>query len=182
MDVRFLPLTEFHRVQFYRLITLVCLVAMAGLTLVSVFADARTSPKDALFLVVLISALAWRFALEWRWVEWSGPAFALNDELVVSHADSHRHVPLTDIASLNSRHLWLMARRYRSWSDHLAVVQLTLHSGERLYTLVESSVLAFPAGKHSVAALQAAVLAAKVKRVNNASGDNPAPATAPNVL
>lgn len=182
MDVRFLPLTEFHRVQFYRLITLVCLVAMAGLTLVSVFAGAPTSAKEALFLVVFISALAWRFALEWRWVERSGPAFVLDDELVISHPGSHRQVPLANIASLGSRHLWLMARRYRSWSDHLALVQLTLHGGERLYTLVECGVLEFPAGKHSVAALEAAVLAAKVKRVNNASGDNPAPATPPNVL
>lgn len=169
MDVRFLPLPEFHRVQFYRLITLACLLLMVVLTLFGMADNARTSLKDALYIAGVIGGFAWRFALEWRWVDRCGPAFVLNDELVISHADRHRQFPLANIAAIRSRHCWLMARRYRSWSEHVAVLQVTLHNGERVYTLVESGVLEFPAGKHSVAALQAAVLEAKVKRAGVAA-------------
>ena len=163
MDARFLPLNEFHRVHFYRLFTLVCLVGMLLMTLFSVASGAHTSRGDVVFIGVVMGAMAWRFALEWRWVNQCGPAFVLNNELVISHNDSHRQIPLANIAMLSSRHCWLMARRYRSWRDHLAIVEITLHSGERLCTLVDSGVLEFPAGKQSLTALRAAVLEAKVK-------------------
>jgi hypothetical protein len=45
----------------------------------------------------------------------------------------------------------------------VAFLQVTLTNGERIHTLVESRVFEFPAGKRTLRAMQAAVLAAKTK-------------------
>ena len=62
-------------------------------------------------------------------------------------------------------------REYGKMPDGVMVKEFTLHNGERVYTLAESAVFESPAAKHSLAAIQAAVLAAKVK---STAADRPA--------
>jgi len=45
----------------------------------------------------------------------------------------------------------LMARRYRSWSECIAFLNITLTNGKRVHTMVESAALEFPAGKRDLA-------------------------------
>lgn len=160
MDIRFLDLTEFQRVHFYRFITLAILAAASILTLASL-PDLSASER---LLVPCILLLCGRFAVEWLRVQKSAPAFIHNDELVLSSADGHRQIPLRDIRTVTSSHSIFMVRRYRSWSDHLAFLEITLNSGERVHTLIESAVFERPAGKQALAAVKTAVLAAKMKR------------------
>jgi hypothetical protein len=104
-----------------------------------------------------------RFAVEWRRLSKCAPACIHDDELIVSGASSHRQIPLQEIRSITSSHSIFMVRRYRSWTDHLAFLEFTLSSGERVHTLVESAVFEFPAGKRSLLQMRQAVLAAKRK-------------------
>ncbi|MBB2494858.1 hypothetical protein H3H51_07475 [Pseudomonas sp. UL070] len=163
MDIRLLPLTEFHSVYFFRMITLAILVLLGGFTL---FHLTATPLSEITVVALCVLLMAWRFTVEWLRVGKSAPAFIHNDELVVSSADGHRQIPLTKIRSITSRHSLFMVRRYRSWSEHLAFLQLTLHSGERIHTLAESAVLEFPAGKQTLSALRTAVLDAKTKSLS----------------
>ncbi|MEK1907481.1 MAG: hypothetical protein AAAB13_17020 [Pseudomonas sp.] len=163
MDIRLLPLTEFHSVYFFRMITLACLALLGAFPL---FHLGNMPLSEIALLALCVLPMAWRFTVEWLRINQSAPAYIHDDELVVSSADSHRQIPLTKISSITSRHSIFMVRRYRSWSEHLAFVQLTLHSGERIHTLAESAVLEFPAGKQTVGALRAAVLAAKTKSIS----------------
>ncbi|TBU82147.1 hypothetical protein DNK06_06440 [Pseudomonas daroniae] len=160
MDIRFLTFPEFHRVYFYRSITLTILAAIGGLILIK---GPDTPLPDLLLAGAFLFIMVWRFAVEWRRLKKSGPASIHNDELFISSAAGHRQIPLAKIGSVRSKHSIFMVRRYRSWVEHLAFVEFTLNTGERLYTLVESAVFEFPAGKKTLATLQAAVLAAKIK-------------------
>lgn len=163
MDIHFLPLTEFHRVYFYRLITLAILVVM-GVMILLKLGDAKLS--ELALLAALLLPMVWRFTVEWFRVQRAQPAFIHDDELVVSSANSHRQVPLTTIRSIKTKHCIFMTRRYRSWpNEHVAFLEVILNNEERVSTLIESSVLEFPAGKKTLRALQAAVLAAKTKSI-----------------
>lgn len=160
MEVRFLPQTEFDNVHFYRAVTLLILLAMAVFTLIKVF-----SGVVALFSVLpLCLLLGGRFAVEWRRVSKAERAFIDKGELVLCGQDSHRQIALETISSVRSRHSLFMVRRYRSWSEHLAFVEFTLANGERVPTLAESRVLERPAASGTLAAVESAILAAKVKR------------------
>ena len=108
-----------------------------------------------------------RFAVEYVRVKKCGPAFIHNDELVITRDAGHRQIPLTRIRSVTSKHSLFMVRRYRSWTDHLAFLQVTLNNGERVYTLAESKVFEYPAGQNTLNAIQAAVLAAKTKSLTS---------------
>ncbi|MGY4534516.1 hypothetical protein ACVW0Y_003656 [Pseudomonas sp. TE3786] len=158
MDIRFLTLLEFQSVHFYKLITLVILL-VAGVMFLLGLPDMKRGELMVLAPVLLV--MAWRFAVEFLRLKKAGPAFVHNGELVVSHGDTHRQISLSNIRSVKSQHSIFLVRRYRSWSEHLAFVQFTLNNGERVYSLVESAVLEFPAGKATLAAIQAAVLEAK---------------------
>ncbi|MDH1261844.1 hypothetical protein [Pseudomonas sp. GD03944] len=160
MDIRFLTLMEFQRVYFYRFITLAILAAIG---LVILFGAATAPVSDLLFVGGVLLLMGWRFGVECLRLKKCGPAFIHNDELVISRDANRRQIPLTNIRSVTSKHSFFMVRRYQSWSDHLAFLEFTLNTGERVYTLVESAVFERPAAKQSLAALQAAVLAAKVK-------------------
>ncbi len=160
MDLRLLTLPEIHKVHFYRLITLVCLAAIGVMT---VFALLEKPNTEAKVLSLVIFVMLWRFGWEWVVVSRCTPVFVHGDELVVASEHSNRRIALTQVRSVTSRHAIFMTRRYRSWSEHLAFVQLTLNTGERVYTLAESGVFEFPAGKVTLAALQAAVLEAKTR-------------------
>ncbi|MBD9484789.1 hypothetical protein IB229_17540 [Pseudomonas sp. PDM14] len=160
MDVRLLTFLEFSNVHFYRVITLAILLPVCGLSLINLI---NTGQTDALLMSIGAFILMARFSVEWRRVRQSAPAFLHEDELIISRADGHRRIPLASIRSVRSRHSLFMVRRYRSWSDHLAFLQFTLNNGERLHTLAESAVLEFPAGKKSLSAIRAAVLAAKTR-------------------
>lgn len=162
MDVRLLTFLEFSNVHFYRYITLAFLLPACVLSLINLF---RTGQADALLFAIGVCVLMARFSVEWRRVTQSAPAFIHEDELVIAHTDGHRRIPLASISSIRSRHSLFMVRRYRSWNDHLAFLQVTLNSGERLHTLAESAVFEFPAGKQTLRALQAAVLAAKTRSI-----------------
>ncbi|MBB4868235.1 hypothetical protein HNP46_007155 [Pseudomonas nitritireducens] len=161
MEVRFLPQTEFDNVHFYRAVTLLILLAMAVFTLIKMFAGV-VAPFSGLPLVLLI--LGARFAVEWRRVSRAEPAFIDKGELVLCGRQSHRQIALEKISSVRSRHSLFMVRRYRSWTEHLAFVEFTLVNGERVSTLAESGVFEFPAAKGTLAAIESAILAAKVKR------------------
>ncbi|UCJ14985.1 hypothetical protein K5Q02_13995 [Pseudomonas sp. MM211] len=162
MDIRFLTFPDFHNVYFYRFITLAILVASSGLVLIK----APSTPLPELLLIgVCLLSMSWRFALEWRMLAKAGPASIHNDELIVSSDATDQKIALTKIRSVTSRHSIFMVRRYRSWSDHLAFLEFTLNNGERIYTLVESAVLEFPAGKQTLSTVNAAVLAAKIKNL-----------------
>ncbi len=160
MDIRFLSLSEFHSLYFYRFITLAILLAIGGLILFKLF---ETPLSDTALVTGCLLVMAWRFAVEWRRVQKSAPAFLHNDELVIASANSHQQIPLAKIRSIKSRHCIFMARRYRSWDDHVAFLEITLNNGERAFTLVESAVLEFPAGKQTLEALRATVATAKAK-------------------
>lgn len=162
MEVRLLPQTEFDNVHFYRAVTLLILLALAAFTLIHLFKGKITliSPVPVALLL-----LSWRFAVEWRRVAQSQPAFIDKDELVLCGTDNHRRIPLEQIASLRSRHSLFMVRRYRSWSEHLAFLDFTLNNGERVSTLTESGVFERPAGSGTLRAIDSAILAAKMKRL-----------------
>lgn len=160
MDIRFLTFPDFHSVYFYRSITLAILVAIGGLLLFK--ASAMRLP-ELLLVGGCLLLMGWRFALEWRRLSKAAPASIHNDELVIGGEGDHRQIPLSSVRSVTSKHSLFMVRRYRSWTEHLAFVEFTLHNGERLYTLAESAVFESPAAKRSLAAIQAAVMAAKVK-------------------
>lgn len=161
MDVRFLPQTEFDNVHFYRAATLLILLAMATFTLIKMFSGV-VSLFSALPLCLLL--LGARFAVEWLRVSRAEPAFIEKGELVLCGNESHRQIALEKISSVRSRHSLFMVRRYRSWSEHLAFMEFTLDSGERVSTLAESRVFELPAASGTLAAVEAAILAAKVKR------------------
>ncbi|WP_394561235.1 hypothetical protein [Aquipseudomonas alcaligenes] len=162
MEVRLLPLLEFGNVHFYRIVTLFFLLLIGGITLKGV-ADSEFALLSFLPLVML--AMALRFGLEWLRVSRCRPAFIHDDELVLCGADSNLRVELTKISSVRSSHSLFMVRRYRSWSDHLAFVQLTLNDGTRLHTLAESATFEFPPAKSTVRALEAEILAAKMRNI-----------------
>lgn len=161
MDTRFLTFMEFESVYFYRFITLAIFVTSAVLLL---FALPEMKPAEMSVIAPVLFILWGRFAVEYVRVKKSGPAFIHDDELVISGVGGRRQIPLTRIRSVSSRHSVFMVRRYRSWTDHLAFLQVTLTNGERIHTLVESKVFEFPAGKGTLRAMQAAVLAAKTKK------------------
>jgi len=161
MDVRFLPQPEFDNVHFYRAMTLLILLAMAAFTVINIF-----NGKVALFsgLPLFLLVLGARFALEWQRVARAEPAFIDKGELVLCGKQSHRQVALEKIRTVRSRHSLFMVRRYRSWSEHLAFVEFTLDSGERVSTLAESGVFERPAAGGTLTAINSAILAAKMKR------------------
>ena len=160
MDIRFLTFTDFHSVYFYRAITLSILVAIGGLLVIR---SPDTRLPELLLVGGCLLPMAWRFALEWRRLNNAKPASVHNDELILSSERGHRQIALSSVAAVTSKHSLFMVRRYRSWSEHLAFVEFTLHNGERIYTLAESALFESPAAKQSLAAIRAAVLAAKVK-------------------
>ncbi|OLU26267.1 hypothetical protein BVH03_16250 [Pseudomonas sp. PA15(2017)] len=168
MDTRFLSFPDFHNVYFYRSITLTILLAIGAMLL---FKAADMQLPELLLVGGCLLLMGWRFALEWRRMNKAGPASIHDDELIIASASNHRQIPLSSVRSVASKHRLFMVRRYRSWSEHLAFVEFTLHNGERVYTLAESAVFESPAAKRSLVAIQAAVLAAKVK---SAAADNPA--------
>lgn len=164
MNTRFLTLMEFQSVYFYKFITLAILMAI-GILLLFALPEMKRSEMS---VVVPVLFILWgRFAVEYFRVMKCGPAFIHNDELVISRDEGHRQIPLTSISSVTSKHSLFMVRRYRSWTDHLAFLQVTLNNGERIYTLVESAVFEYPAGKRTLSAIQAAVLAAKTKSITS---------------
>lgn len=159
MDMRLLPQTEFDRVHFYRIFTLLILLAISALTLSEIVkgSAALVSPVPLVLL-----ALSGRFAVEWLRVAKCQPAFIHNDELLLCGEQDHRHIPLSQVSSVKTKHSLFMVRRYRSWSEHVAFLELTLNDGQRIYTLVESAVLEFPAAKSTLKAVDAAVICAKI--------------------
>lgn len=160
MDIRFLTFPDFHSVYFYRSITLAILVAIGGLML---FKASQIRLPELLLVGSCLLLMGWRFAVEWRRMNKAGPASIYNDELIIASEGDHRQIPLSSVQTVTTKHSLFMVRRYRSWTEHLAFVEFTLHNGERLYTLAESAVFESPAAKRSLAAIQAAVMAAKVK-------------------
>ncbi len=162
MDLRLLTLSEFHKVYFYRLITLLLLVVMSGMTVMALFETPNGEAKVFALFMLLITG---RFTVEWFWVKRSLPVLVHGDELMVTGLE-HRRIPLTQVRSVTSRHAIFMTRRYRSWSEHLAFIELTLNNGERVTTLSESGVFDFPAGKETLATLRAMVLDAKTKSLS----------------
>lgn len=160
MDLRLLTLPEMHKVYFYRLITLVCLGGIGVLTVCALWQKFTTETQVfALFAGVML----WRFGWEWAKVSRCVPVFLHEDELVVGGMAATRRIALTQVRAVTSRHAIFMTRRYRSWSEHLAFIELTLSSGERLYALAESGVFEFPAGGETLKALRERVHAAKTK-------------------
>ena len=158
MDLRFLPPAEFDRVYFYRALTLVILMATAGII---VFNSGAATRVEFAFACACLLAFGWRFALEWIRVRRSAPALLDDDALVFSGANARRRIPLRSIRTVRSTHSILMARRYRSWTQCIAFLDITLTNGKRVHTLVESAVLEFPAGKETLRAIRSAVAAAK---------------------
>src|SRR5690606_19708060 len=118
------------------------------------------SPLPCVMLIIL-----GRFIVEWRRIAKSQPTFIHADELVLCSEDGNRRIPLAKISSTKARHSLFMVRRYRSWSEHVAFLELTLNSGERLYTLAESAVFEMPPAKDTVKAIEAAILGAKMKDI-----------------
>ena len=161
MDTRFLSLMEFQNVYFYRFVTLAIFVTVGVMLL---FALPEMKRSEIWVIVPVLFILAGRFAVEYVRVKKCGPAFIHNDELVITRDAGHQQIPLTRIRSVTSKHSLFMVRRYRSWTDHLAFLQVTLNNGERVYTLAESKVFA---GKKTLSAIQAAVLAAKTKSLTS---------------
>ena len=160
MDIRLLTFPDFQNVYFYRSITLAILLAIGGLVL---FKAPATRLPELLLVGGCLLLMGWRFAVEWRRLNKAGGASIHNDELIIASENDHRRIPLSSVRSVTSKHSLFMVRRYRSWSEHLGFVEFTLHNGERVYTLAESAVFEWPAAGHSLAAIQAAVVAAKVK-------------------
>ena len=160
MDIRFLTFPEFQNVYFYRSITLAILAA-AGVLVIVRAPDTRLPELMVVSGCLLI--MAWRFALEWRRLSKAGPASVHEEELIVASPHGDRRIALSSVQAVATMHSLFMVRRYRSWSDHLAFLQFTLHNGERVYTLVESAVFESPAAKRSLAAIRAAVMEAKVR-------------------
>ncbi|WP_425318873.1 hypothetical protein [Pseudomonas nitroreducens] len=161
MDVRFLPQPEFDIVHFYRVMTLLILLAMAAFTLIKMFGGGVSLFS---FVPLCLSLFGWRFTIEWLRVSRAKPAFIDKGELVLCGKQSHRQIALERISSVRSRHSLFMVRRYRSWSEHLGFVEFTLNDGERVSTLAESKVFEHPAASGTLAAIEAAILEAKVKR------------------
>jgi hypothetical protein len=164
MDARFLTFMEFQSVYFYKFITLAIFVAVGVLLL---FALPEMKPSEMSVVVPVLFILWWRFAVEYFRIKKCGPAFIHKDELVISREEGRCHIPLASIRSVTSKHSLFMVRRYRSWTDHLAFLQVTLNNGERIYTLAESAVFEYPAGKKTLSAIQSAVLAAKTKCITS---------------
>lgn len=162
MDMRLLPRTEFDNVHFYRIVTLLILLAIGVLALshIAKGTAALVSPVPLLLL-----ALLGRFAVEWFRVAKCQPAFIHNDELVLCNEQGHRQIPMAQVSSVKTKYSLFMVRRYRSWSEHVAFLELTLNNGERVHTLVESAVFEFPAARNTLKAVNAAVLCAKVNAI-----------------
>lgn len=162
MDMRLLPQTEFDSVHFYRIFTLLILLAIGALTLGHIVkgSAALVSPVPLVLL-----AMSGRFAVEWLRVAKCQPAFIHNDELVLCGEKNHRQIPMVQVSSVKTKHSLFMVRRYRSWSEHVAFLQLTLNDGERVYTLVESAVFELPAAKNTLNAVEAAVLCTKMNAI-----------------
>lgn len=158
LDLRFLPPAEFDSVYFYRVLTLVILMAAAGII---VFNPGAATRVEFAFACACLLAIGWRFALEWIRVRRSEPALLDGDALVFSGANARRRIPLRSIRAVRSTHSILMARRYRSWTEGIAFLDITLTSGKRVHTLVESAVFEFPPGKETLRAIRSAVAAAK---------------------
>ena len=170
MDTRFLSLMEFQNVYFYRFVTLAIFVII-GVMLLFALPDMK---RAEIWVIVPVLFILWgRFAVEYVRVKKCGPAFIHNDELVITRDAGHRQIPLTRIRSVTSKHSLFMVRRYRSWTDHLAFLQVTLNNGECVYTLAESKVFEYPAGKNTLSAIQAAVLAAKTKSLTSQPNHGP---------
>jgi hypothetical protein len=167
MDTRFLTFMEFQSVYFYRLITLAIFVTIGVLLL---FALPEMKRAEMLVIAPVLFMLWARFAVEYVRVKRSSPAFIHGDELVIAGVGGRRRVPLTRIRSVSSKYSVFMVRRYRSWTDHVAFLQVTLTNGECIHTLVESKVFEFPAGKRTLSAMEAAVLAAKTKKLHARTG------------
>ncbi len=51
------------------------------------------------------------------------------DELILSSERGHRQIALSSVAAVTSKHSLSRVRRYRSWFEHLAFVEFTLHNG-----------------------------------------------------
>lgn len=166
MDLRLLTLPELHKVYFYRLMTLVCLAPMGVLTLCALVQNPTAATT---VFAVLMGVMLGRFGWEWRTVNRCVPLFVQGDELIVGGTGATRRIALTQVRAVTSRHAIFMTRRYRSWSEHLAFMQVTLSTGERVFTLAESGVFEFPAGKTTLAALQADVTQAKTRSLSNAA-------------
>ncbi|MCQ4260698.1 hypothetical protein [Stutzerimonas stutzeri] len=164
MDTRFLTLMEFQNVYFYRFITLAIFVTSCILLL---FALPDMKRAEIWLVVPVLFILGGRFGVECVRLKKCGPAFIHNDEFVITRDASHRQIPLARIRSVTSKHSLFMVRRYRSWTDHLAFLEVTLNNGERVYTLAESKVFEYPAGKKTLSVIQAAVLAAKTKSLTS---------------
>ncbi|MEN0106880.1 MAG: hypothetical protein AAGC84_10690 [Pseudomonas sp.] len=158
LDLRLLTLSEIHKVHFYRAITLLCL-AVVGVMMVCALVTQPTT--ETLVFSLLVAAMLWRFGWEWLLVSRCTPVFVHGTELVVGGMAGTRRIVLTQVREVQSRHAIFMTRRYRSWSEHLAFMQVTLNNGERIYALAESGVFEFPAGKVTLLALRAAVAEAK---------------------
>ncbi|RZA32692.1 MAG: hypothetical protein EOP92_24765 [Lysobacteraceae bacterium] len=164
MDARFLTFMEFQSVYFYRFVTLAIFVAVGVLLL---FALPEMKRSEMSVVVPVLFILWWRFAVEYFRIRKCGPAFIHDDELVISREESRRRIPLTSIRSVTSKHSVFMVRRYRSWTDHLAFLQVTLNTGERIYTLAESALFERPAGKRTLDAVKSAVFSAKTKSITS---------------
>ncbi|MBD9368720.1 hypothetical protein [Xanthomonas sp. XNM01] len=158
MDVRFLSLAELERAHFYRAVTLSMLVAIGILLLIR---PGDASPASLALVGAGLGLLAWRFAVEWRRLGRCVPVVPDGDGLLIVGDAAHRRIALADIAAVTSRHSILTVRRYRSWSEHLAFVEIRLRSGARVHTLAESAVFEHPPARDSLAALRAAVAAAR---------------------
>lgn len=158
MDVRFLSAHEFDKVYFYCWITGAVLLAIVVLILSRI---GQEPVRDLLLVSGLVSPLVVRFVIELRRLLRSGPAFIHQDQLFIVKGDSRRQVALSSIHSAKSSHSIFMVRRYRSWSDHIAFLEITLANGQRVGTLVDSAMFESPAGKESLAGLRAAVSAAR---------------------
>ena len=162
MDIHLLPQTEFDSVHFYRIFTLLILLVMSALALSHIVKGtaALVSPVPLVLL-----ALSGRFAVEWLRVAKCQPAFIHNDELVLCGEQGHRQIPMSQVRSVKTKHSLFMVRRYRSWSEHVAFLELILNDGERVLTLVESAVFEFPAAKNTLKAVNTAVLSAKMNAI-----------------
>ncbi len=123
MAMRFLTLLDYQSVHFYKFITLTCFVAMIAM---GALGAAATTGGDIAFLVPCLLLLWGRFAVEYWRLKKCAMAFVYNDELVLTQGNAHRHIALASIAQVTSQHSLFIARRYRSWREHVAFLQITL--------------------------------------------------------
>ncbi len=157
MVVRLLPPTEFDSVYLYRFVTLVVLAALVGMVLLAL---GDSPQRDVALLAACVFLVASRFAVEWLRLRECAPAILHGDTLVFLAATRHR-IALQNIRTVTSRRSFVTVRRYRSWTEHVAFLEITLTNGRRLHTLAASAVFESPAGRDTVYGLQAAAMAAK---------------------